>query len=385
MPLSNYETHVPHRDGAANPPSREAGRAREFRALPAILACRGSSLSKAQHLVLVHMSVRASRDDGACWAAVATLANDTNLDARTVRRVLRQLEALGVLEAHLRPGRSTWYRLFPDRIPRAPGRIEPPAEQALADDGAQLTDAASADQGKDSGPWAQRQGGHSAREDTAPPGGGHQIRPGRAQRPPRAGTTPSDPSRDPERDPSCDPNHDARELGDGASGVTSSSRATGSPRTSRQRPHEAFGEIVGIWAERVRPLVSLLLPEHQALDPASDLGAQLDARLRDVGRDDVALVLQWYATAADDTPRAPFLRERISDLSTLMRPPKFDEYLAFARAWWAAGHPERRTEPESGSRWTPEQQRRGNDALRRARLAQEARSVVEPTRGRCAA
>lgn len=370
MPHCNCESHVPPDDHSAN-----SGRQSEFRALPAILACRGSSLSKAQHLVLVHMSVRASRKDGACWAAVATLAVDTNLDTRTVRRVLRQLEDFGVLEAHRRPGRTTWYRIFPDRVPRPAGRVEPQAAQDTKPVEAQER-------------GTQRQGGRHARGDTAPPGEGHGVRPGRAHGPPGEGAVPSDPSKDPDLDPSFDPNQQGP-RGVGVRPCTSGAssrgpRSSSAPRTRRRRPHETFDEIVSIWADRVRPSVSLLLPDHKDLDPASGVGALLDTRLHEVGRDDVALVLQWYGTAADDTPRAPFLRERITDLSTLMRRPKFDEYLGFARSWWAAGHPERPPEPTSRSSWTPEEQRRGNEALRQARLAQEAR-VLGSAGERCAA
>lgn len=67
------------------------------------------------------------------------------------------------------------------------------------------------------------------------------------------------------------------------------------------------------------------------------MGQKLSARLREHGQDAVLLVLRWYARSPDD--RAKFLRDKRFTLDTLVRPEKFDGYLAFALDWQARGYP----------------------------------------------
>lgn len=75
-----------------------------------IRSTRRSSLTPAQRLLLICISYRAG-EDGDCWASAPTLAEDTGLSERHVRRELAALVQCGALTADMRPGRTTVYRV----------------------------------------------------------------------------------------------------------------------------------------------------------------------------------------------------------------------------------------------------------------------------------
>lgn len=76
----------------------------------ALRAIRDSALPATQRAVAHNVVLRAG-DDG-CWASQATIAADTGLGERTVRRDLTILVEAGVLSAIERPGRTTVYAFF---------------------------------------------------------------------------------------------------------------------------------------------------------------------------------------------------------------------------------------------------------------------------------
>ena len=60
------------------------------------------------------------------------------------------------------------------------------------------------------------------------------------------------------------------------------------------------------------------------------MGAQLSARIKASGVDDVIKVFQWFGTS--EHKRAQFLRTGEHGLKTLLRASNFEEYLAFAES-----------------------------------------------------
>lgn len=94
-------------------------------------AIRDSALPATERAVLNAVVLRAG-DDG-CWASQATIALDTGLGERTVRRDLARLVAGGLLLASHRPGRTTTYTLGATPAPRAtPAPDATPAPRARA-------------------------------------------------------------------------------------------------------------------------------------------------------------------------------------------------------------------------------------------------------------
>jgi hypothetical protein len=89
------------------------------------MATRGSGLAPMERWVLTCIAMR-SGEDGTCWAAVSTLVEDTGLQERAVRDILRRLVALGPLERRERPGQTPVYRVHADRIPSdRPEEVKP--------------------------------------------------------------------------------------------------------------------------------------------------------------------------------------------------------------------------------------------------------------------
>jgi hypothetical protein len=96
---------------------------------------RGSSLKQTQRLVLIEVAVFANGDEGECYASQELLAENTGLATRTIRRDLKALVKLGVLQVV--DGslfRSTTYAVRPAAIPARPAagtpfRVAPRAEQ----------------------------------------------------------------------------------------------------------------------------------------------------------------------------------------------------------------------------------------------------------------
>lgn len=84
-------------------------------------------MSPAQKSVLISLADN-SNDDGVCWPSVARIVERTCLSERAVRNALRWLEQSGVLSAHHRTGRSTWYTVSPSSY--NPGITCPPASDA---------------------------------------------------------------------------------------------------------------------------------------------------------------------------------------------------------------------------------------------------------------
>lgn len=127
-----------------------------------------------------------------------------------------------------------------------------------------------------------------------------------------------------------------------------------------------------MWNERVVPAAKVAA--HPRLNRTRGIGQKLAARLREHGRDQVALVLRWYAQSPDD--RARFLRDGRYELGTLMRPEKFDGYLAFALDWKRRGSP-LATGPPAGellglNRHTWRETRSDGERAEAERRAQEA-------------
>ena len=67
-----------------------------------------------------------SNDAGECWPAVASIARKARMDERSVRRILRKLEAAGWLTSDIGGGRHgcSRYTINPDKSP--PGQNVPP-------------------------------------------------------------------------------------------------------------------------------------------------------------------------------------------------------------------------------------------------------------------
>jgi len=80
-------------------------------------------LTPTQKLVMLALADQAN-DKGQCWPSVGNIEERTGLDPRTVQRVLRQLEKLGMLGIKQRNGHSSLYQLPVIHSPRRPA---PPA------------------------------------------------------------------------------------------------------------------------------------------------------------------------------------------------------------------------------------------------------------------
>lgn len=67
-------------------------------------------LEPAEKLVLLSLADQAN-DDGECWPSVRNMCKRSCLSERTVQRVLRTLESMGVLFRELKAGHSNIYRI----------------------------------------------------------------------------------------------------------------------------------------------------------------------------------------------------------------------------------------------------------------------------------
>lgn len=91
------------------------------------LASRYSDLTATERAVLREVAMYANGDDGVCFASQETLAADTQLSPRTVRRDLAELERLGVLVVVPdRTRRTTVYQVDVARIPAPGARVPAP-------------------------------------------------------------------------------------------------------------------------------------------------------------------------------------------------------------------------------------------------------------------
>lgn len=77
-------------------------------------------LTATQKLVLLAMADW-SNDEGICWPSIAKLASKTSLSERGLRKVIRSLEELGLVDTEEKPGRGNLYHLTLD-----PGTTFPP-------------------------------------------------------------------------------------------------------------------------------------------------------------------------------------------------------------------------------------------------------------------
>jgi hypothetical protein len=91
--------------------------------------------------------------------------------------------------------------------------------------------------------------------------------------------------------------------------------------------------LLEVWNTEIVPTArkrGAQVAPHERLQPSSGLGKLVRQRLDQHGLDRCLSVVRWFGSA--DHPRAQFLRDGGHELSTLMRPQKFDEYAAFAEA-----------------------------------------------------
>lgn len=107
-------------------------------------------------------------------------------------------------------------------------------------------------------------------------------------------------------------------------------------------PRRARGRAAGSGdhVEDLDELFSLLAqasPHTRGQGLTDDRRRALQARIREHGADSIRTVAAWIAAGADK--RARFLRDEHGDVTTLLRPTKFPDYLDFARTWDAAGRP----------------------------------------------
>lgn len=86
-----------------------------------------SSLRPALRLTMLAVSDHAD-EHGSCWPSAPTLSAETGLDERTVRRSLKELEAMGALVSESRAGRTTVFRVVVEAIPEraTPGHVPTP-------------------------------------------------------------------------------------------------------------------------------------------------------------------------------------------------------------------------------------------------------------------
>ena len=70
-------------------------------------------LTSTQKLVLIAMADW-SNDEGICWPSIAKLANKTSLSERGLRKVIRNLEELGLVDTQEKPGKGNLYHLTLD-------------------------------------------------------------------------------------------------------------------------------------------------------------------------------------------------------------------------------------------------------------------------------
>jgi hypothetical protein len=88
---------------------------------------RGSSLTATERQVLNDVVLYADGDEGLCFASQETIAENTALGSRTVRRDLATLTRLGILEEVDDPSRRTkTYRVVPAAIPARPAATPAP-------------------------------------------------------------------------------------------------------------------------------------------------------------------------------------------------------------------------------------------------------------------
>lgn len=260
-----------------------------------IVATRGSTLSPTQRHLLTHIALR-SGEGGSCFASVATLREDTGFGSdRTVQTALRELVALGVLEAEEKRGRTTSYRVNVGAIPRVsttPAAVAPPQEMHPRN---YCTPAVAAPAPAIIAPDQILQ--------TDP-----LVVPSQVE---KAGQGPVVP-------PPEEPEQGKEPKG--------KAKANAARRAD-------FSEAVRVWDEEVVPTArkaGATIGEHPRLDPSKALGKALRQRLDEQGLEAVLLVFRWYAGSSNS--RASFLREGGHELSTLTRASKFEEYLGFARA-----------------------------------------------------
>jgi len=128
------------------------------------------------------------RKSGLCWMKESVMAERIGVSPRTVRRLLRRLEAAGLASLEIsggggrprrgaQPGRA--WRLWPegDGPPAAPATDRPPADADLPDQGGQSV-LRFPEKGGQTVPLFEPKGGHSVRgvADTLSEKGGHSVR-----------------------------------------------------------------------------------------------------------------------------------------------------------------------------------------------------------------
>lgn len=69
-----------------------------------------AGITSTQKLVLLALADWCN-DDGICWPSIAKLSAKTSLSERGLRKVLRNLEELGVLDTEEKPGRGNLYQI----------------------------------------------------------------------------------------------------------------------------------------------------------------------------------------------------------------------------------------------------------------------------------
>ena len=96
-------------------------------------------LTSTQKLVLIAMADW-SNDEGICWPSIAKLANKTSLSERGLRKVIRNLEELGLVDTQEKPGKGNLYHLtldhgttFPPPLNEVPPTPEPRSSNTFID------------------------------------------------------------------------------------------------------------------------------------------------------------------------------------------------------------------------------------------------------------
>ena len=72
-------------------------------------------MTPTQKAVLISLGDNAN-DQGICWPSLAYIEARTNLKIRTIRKAIRDLQHLGVLQSLQRAGWSNYYQRTPDKL-----------------------------------------------------------------------------------------------------------------------------------------------------------------------------------------------------------------------------------------------------------------------------
>lgn len=245
----------------------------------AVRDCR-AKLSASDRAVLYTLATYAN-GEGLCFPSRELIAEGSGLSVRRVSSAIRRLVNAGAMTVTHTIGRPTKYHLTPDAAS--------PPDAASTPDGAS--------RGRDDS---------STPDETSPPDG--------AARPPdetsRVPLTerPVPLTERPPKSPIKGPTEESKEE-------------------SKTRDERAA--LIADW-DRLAKQWKALHPGGKSLVRSKGLGKDLWVRLQAEGTESVAKVLNWAHKS--NHQRAEFLRSQGLSLTTLMRPSKFEQYLAFAEA-----------------------------------------------------